>query len=945
MSLWGSIKHSLRFRLVFATVAVEAIVLALLLVNSMRLMENSMLEQTRTRLKVLDTLLSISLSTPLAQMDYGTTQQIIEQSRRDSGVEYLAVFDQNNHLVAISGWPLNQPLPASDNPDNIAKLADPPDHRLDIDTPIQIGNQLYGRLRYGISTQQMVSARERLLLQTVAISVLGVIVSAILLALLGVWLTRHLSALTQASQAVAEGNFDIRLADTAQDETGKLSAAFNAMAEAIRSRIAAIRYNEAKFTAIADYTYDWESWFDPGGKLIWVNPSVMRLTGYTPDECMRMAHFPFPLIVEEDRTNLQTEFEKALQGHPGKDLEFRIQHKNGDHLWVAASWQSIYNKEGEYLGIRSSIRDISERKESELVLREAFAELKHSEEMQRQYLVNVRDEQARLVALLSAMNLGILFVSVDSRVVYYNPAFMRLWKIPEGTPLTGKLATDVLNHSPNVLSRPDHFSKHVLNVLQTHESSESFEIFLANGSVLVQLSYPVRDNEGRLIGRLWIYEDVTHERQTAQQLIYLAERDSLTGLYNRHRFQEELARMLAEADRHRLQGALIFFDLDEFKYINDTFGHRAGDSILIRVAGEVSTLVRRNEIFSRLGGDEFAILVPNVTAEEINAFSERVVRAIAQIPFRFDGQNLRLTCSLGIAFYPQHATNAEELVSHADIAMYQAKEAGKNAWRVYRQDLDSSREMVARLTWNDRINDALENNLLQLHFQGIYHTQSGELSHLEALVRMLDKDNPDSLISPGHFIPVAERSGKILDIDRWVIRECIAILAKSETIPPLAVNISGRSFDEPTLPQYIDALLKQYSVNPSRLYIELTETSAVTDLQDAERFIEALHRTGCVICMDDFGTGFSSFAYLKHLKADVLKIDGLFIRDLPNDRDNQVFVKAIVDVARGMHKITVAEFVENAEILEILKDFGVDLVQGYHLDMPRADHPALRIND
>jgi EAL domain-containing protein (putative c-di-GMP-specific phosphodiesterase class I) len=355
--------------------------------------------------------------------------------------------------------------------------------------------------------------------------------------------------------------------------------------------------------------------------------------------------------------------------------------------------------------------------------------------------------------------------------------------------------------------------------------------------------------------------------------------------------------------------------------------------------------VRRNEIFSRLGGDEFAILVPNVTAEEINAFSERVVRAIAQIPFRFDGQNLRLTCSLGIAFYPQHATNAEELVSHADIAMYQAKEAGKNAWRVYRQDLDSSREMVARLTWNDRINDALENNLLQLHFQGIYHTQSGELSHLEALVRMLDKDNPDSLIPPGHFIPVAERSGKILDIDRWVIRESIAILAKSETIPPLAVNISGRSFDEPTLPQYIDALLKQYGVKPSRLYIELTETSAVTDLQDAERFIEALHRTGCVICMDDFGTGFSSFAYLKHLKADVLKIDGLFIRDLPNDRDNQVFVKAIVDVARGMHKITVAEFVENAEILEILKDFGVDLVQGYHLDMPRADHPALRIND
>jgi len=238
----------------------------------------------------------------------------------------------------------------------------------------------------------------------------------------------------------------------------------------------------------------------------------------------------------------------------------------------------------------------------------------------------------------------------------------------------------------------------------------------------------------------------------------------------------------------------------------------------------------------------------------------------------------------------------------------------------------------------------LDNDLLRLHFQGVYHTQDGTLSHLEVLVRMLDKDNPAKLIMPGHFIPVAERSGKILDIDRWVIRESIAILAKSENIPSLAVNISGRSFDEPTLPQYIAEQLKLSGVKPNRLHVELTETAAVSDLQDAERFIEALHQTGCIVCMDDFGTGFSSFAYLKHLKADVLKIDGLFIRDLPNDRDNQIFVKAILDVARGMHKTTVAEFVENAEILDMLKTFGVDLVQGYHLDMPRADHPALRIN-
>jgi EAL domain-containing protein (putative c-di-GMP-specific phosphodiesterase class I) len=251
--------------------------------------------------------------------------------------------------------------------------------------------------------------------------------------------------------------------------------------------------------------------------------------------------------------------------------------------------------------------------------------------------------------------------------------------------------------------------------------------------------------------------------------------------------------------------------------------------------------------------------------------------------------------------------------------------------------------MVTHLSWNERISRALEQEQLVLHFQGIYHTQSGELAHLEALVRMVDEEHPDQLIMPGHFISHAEKNGKIRDIDRWVIRECTRLLSTSEQIPSIAVNISGRSFDDPTLPQYIAEQLAMHGVAPKRLLVELTETSAVTDLHDAQRFIESLRQTGCHVCLDDFGTGFSSFAYLKHLNADVLKIDGLFIRNLPNDHDNQVFVKAIVDVARGMRKTTVAEFVENADILKMLKHFGVDLVQGYHLDMPKADHPALRL--
>jgi len=796
---------SLRAKLVLGSLAAQAVVLALLLAGSVQVMQKHLLEQAQTRLREVEPLLNASLATALAQRDFATLEDVLKAVRREQGIAYLVLLDDQGKKVASAGWPKGEALPPLDT-DLAVEDADSLG-RFDTQIPIILAGQNYGQLRFGLSTQFLAEGRADIVLRAILTALAAAAFSFALLAALSGWLTRPLTRLTRAAQEVSGGNFEISLPVQGQDEVAILTAAFNTMTAAVSSRVEA---------------------------------------------------------------------------------------------------------------------------------------LEDSEEKQRRYRTEAEQEHARLVLLLGAMNLGILFVGTDSKVVYYNPAFLRMWMIVDSDELIGKPATEILRLSANALAQPDHFSKFLLDVTTTHEVSESFEIHMADGRVVTQISYPVHDNELRLTGRLWIYEDVTRERQTAEQLIYLAERDSLTGLYNRHRFQEELIRFIADADRRKSHGALLFFDLDEFKYVNDTFGHGAGDAMLIRVASEVGKLVRRNEIFSRLGGDEFAILMPEADSREIEALAERTVRAVARIPFRFDNQNLRLTTSLGIAIYPQHAANGEELIAHADAAMYQAKAAGKNAWRVYRSDLDLSQAMVVRLSWNDRISHALENKLLTLHFQGVFHTAGHQaLSHLEVLVRILDAETPGGLIMPGHFIPYAEKSGKILDIDRWVLSESVALLARSPEIPALAVNISGRSFDEPTLPQYISELLAHHGVEPRRLMVELTETSAVADLHDAQRFIEALRRTGCTVCLDDFGTGFSSFAYLKHLNADILKIDGLFIRDLTNDHDNQVFVKAIVDVARGLRKTTVAEFVEDGETLEMLKHFGVDMVQGYHLDMPRADHSAL----
>jgi len=246
------------------------------------------------------------------------------------------------------------------------------------------------------------------------------------------------------------------------------------------------------------------------------------------------------------------------------------------------------------------------------------------------------------------------------------------------------------------------------------------------------------------------------------------------------------------------------------------------------------------------------------------------------------------------------------------------------------------------LSWNERIEDALENSRLLLHFQGVYACGSRELKHLEALVRMAERDDPQQLIMPGRFVPAAEKTGKILDIDRWVVGACIDTLKRHPNVSAIALNISGRCLLEAGLPAYIIDTLARQEVHPGRLIVEITETAAVADLHEAQRFIGALREAGCRLCLDDFGSGFSSFAYLKHLPVDMLKIDGQFIRDLASDRANQVFVKAMVSVARGLRKTTVAECVEDAASLEMLCAFGVDRAQGYHLEYPVADHPALR---
>lgn len=931
---------SLRARLIIASVLVQCAVLGALVFNTSRVWNEMVLRSTEVRIVELSRLLNAAFATSLSSGDLARAADLLDGIRAPEGIDYLVLLDPRGRIVAARGWDIARPLPPVDKLDSDIDVLP----LINAATPIGFSGERLGELHFGISTEILREGMSRLVLQNAFTLLAGLTISVLLMVAVGIWLTRHLYRLIASAESVATGDYEELPVPQGGGEIAQLAERFNEMTRAIKGRVLALSQSEEKFHIIADYTYGAELWLNPEGKLVWVNASISRLTGYTVNECMLLPDFPLSLAMPDERSSFSDTMKDALLNRTSvQDYEFRALRRDGSSFWASAAWQPLFDSRGVYLGLRASIRDNSELKEDRMALRKAVVELRQLQVLGQSYLSRAETEKARLMALLSAMRFGVLFVDNDNRVVFHNPAFCDLWNIPRYQVLSGRSIGQVLQQADNRPPISDVLTGYLEELVSMEDRSDFGELSMHDGRIITQHCYNVPDPQGVGNGRMWVYEDVTQQRAQAEHMISLAERDALTGLHNRHRFQQELERMVSDADRRQSAMGLLFFDLDEFKYVNDNFGHGVGDQLLQSIAREIGNQVRRHEVFARLGGDEFAILVPDCNEFELSRLAERVVLTVSQIQFPVNGQILRPSTSVGVAMFPLHADNPPELVAHADAAMYQAKAAGKSTWRVYRQEADQSRNVIARMSWKDRIVEALENEGFELHFQGIYHAHDRSLAHLEALIRMKDTQTPGNLIMPGQFISHAETTGKIVALDRWVITRVIELLGSNRKIPSIALNISGRSFDEQDLPDFISRLLMTHRVDPERLLVELTETAAVSDMRDAQRFIDALRTTGCTVCLDDFGSGFASFAYLKQLKADVLKIDGLFIRDLPTDHDSQVFVRGMVAMARDMGKITIAEFVENEQIFNMLREMGIDQVQGYFLDKPTRDHPSLHL--
>lgn len=674
--------RSLFARFALLTALLLALLGALLAWLSIRSTEQFLVARTQDQARAVGVALQARLAPYAAEGKVLDALPAMHRLRAELGLSYLALQDGGRRTLVAVGLHGADALPPPSADMAQASARGAVFHGA---ATLGQGSDRAGFVRYGISLEPVRAARVEAIWTAIGATA-AVIVPGVAMTIVWVLaITRRLRRVADMLAALARGERPPKLPVRGAAEIADLSRAANEAARETDERFAALARREARFYAVADYSYHVEAWFNPHGRLVWINRSIERVTGYSPLECVLAGNLIEMLVCQKDRAYAEEEGVRALSGTSGDNLELRLQRKDGSLVWVAVSWRGIHDAKGRYLGLRVSLDDIQARKEAEMRLLDTVAELRRTQGQKEFYLVRANEERARLGALLDVMKFGVMFSDRNRRVLFCNKALYRIWDVPERTSLTGVREQVLLERTAHLRTADAAYRQHVEEVLGQTETSAPHEFALTDGRVLRDMSTLVPgEAAGEFIGRVWIYEDVTEQKRVADRLLQLAERDPLTNLYNRRRFQEELDRMMADAARRDVQLGLLVIDLDGFKPINDHFGHQAGDTVLITLAEQVGATVRRNEMFFRIGGDEFALLASDSSEEEMVGLARRILSRITSLRFSFAGEEARLTASVGIALYPIHGRSGRELMEHGDQAMYRAKTNGKNRWQVWR---------------------------------------------------------------------------------------------------------------------------------------------------------------------------------------------------------------------------------------------------------------------
>jgi len=665
---------------------------------------------------------------------------------------------------------------------------------------------------------------------------------------------------------------------------------------------------ETTSTAIFVYRID---------RILYVNPACEELTGYSSEELLHM--LPWQLAHAESQQAFQDQAAKRLAGGEAPTrYEARICTRDGRERWVDLT-ATVIEIEGEEHAAMATAVDITERKSAE----EALA----------------REKELAQITLASIGD-GVVRTDAAGLIDYLNPVAERLtgWETAEACGLPLMQVFNVIDEAtrqplPNPVERCLAEGRVVelpgYSMLQRRDGRE----FAIRDSVA-----PIRDRHGRITGSVLVFKDVTELRGMEHEMIYLASHDPLTDLINRREFEKRLELCLETAREADQRHALFYLDLDEFKVVNDTCGHLAGDEMLKQVTALLKSVMRKTDVLARLGGDEFGVLLADTSLEASRELGDRMRKAVKQYRFLWQERIFAIGVSIGLVLITPESEDMAQVLSAADAACYVAKESGRNRMHEYQPDDTVLAERYGEMQWIHRIHKAFAEHRFCLYRQSIHplHGNGEEPPLCEIFIRMLGEDG--RIATPAAFIPAAERYHLIASIDRWVVHAAFVSLAcgtlSHGDTTRFCINLSGQSLGDDAFLEYVLAEVEATGIAPERIFFEITETAAVGNLAQAMHFIDVLKGLGFRFVLDDFGSGLSSFAYLKNLHVDFLKIDGGFVRDMTTNTVQRALVESIHQIGRVMGIRTIAESVEDGDTLEILREIGVDYAQGYGISMP-----------
>ena len=591
------------------------------------------------------------------------------------------------------------------------------------------------------------------------------------------------------------------------------------------------------------------------------------------------------------------------------DTEYRFKVADGTFRWYHFRGR-VFERDaaGRATRLTGLHTDIDERKQAELDLQ-------------------------KLSRAVEASSSIVIITDFDGSIEYVNPKFSEV---------TGYAKEEAIGRNPALLQSGETPAPVYAELWQTitsggewkgefHNRKKNGGYYWCRASISA-----VKDTGGKTTHFVAIQEDVTHEYELSAKLSYQASHDALTGLINRHEFERRAERLLSTVGQKDDEHALCFIDLDQFKVVNDTCGHMAGDELLRQLGAVVQDAVRQRDTLARIGGDEFGVLMEHCSLEHAHRAAVSLQEAVQDYQFTWEGHVFKVGASIGLVAVTKDISNLSELLKQADAACYMAKDLGRNRIHVYHPEDAELAQRHGEMQWVARIHRAVEDDRLRLYAQPIVPLDNSSDTHYELLIRMIDEDG--QVVPPGAFLPAAERYNLVESLDRWVIESAFSLLAENPVFLAettfVSINLSGQSLTRGDFLDFVISQFGTFKIDGAKICFEITETAAISNLSAAAKFISNLKGQGCRFALDDFGSGLSSFAYLKNLSVDYLKIDGMFVRDILGDPIDHAMVKSINEIGHVMGMQTIAEFVENDEIKGMLRENGVNYAQGYGISRP-----------